>query len=138
MARRAQPTAEAAELSEQQHACIEQLIGGKTKAAAAEAVGVAAFTVSRWHKEAAFVAALNARRREMHEANTERLRSLAGKALDVYEAALESADPAVQLRAAGQILKAARLSDLPAASTETEPDQVERAWQRENLFSSLL
>jgi hypothetical protein len=138
MARKAQPAAEAVDLSEQQRACIEQLIGGKTKAAAAEAVGVAAFTVSRWHKDAAFVAALNARRREMHEANTERLRSLASKALDVYEAALESDDPGVQLKAAGQILRAARLSELPALSGETEPDQVERAWQRENLFSRLL
>lgn len=138
MAKATRPAAEAVELSEQQLACIEHLIAGKTKAAAAEAVGVVAFTVSRWHKEAAFVAALNTRRREMHEANTERLRSLAGKALDVYEAALESDDPAVQIRAAGQILRAARLSELPPVSAEVEPDQIERAWQRENLFNSLL
>lgn len=138
MARKAQPAAEAVDLSEQQHACIEQLIGGKTKAAAAEAVGVAAFTVSRWHKEAAFVAALNARRRELHEANTERLRSLASKALDVYEAALEGDDPAVQLRAAAQVLRAARLSDLPPVSAEVEPDQVEHTWRRADLFKSLL
>lgn len=138
MARATRPAAQPVDLSEQQLACIEHLIAGRTKAAAAEAVGVAAFTVSRWHKEAAFVAALNARRREMHEANTERLRSLAGKALDVYEAALESDDPAVQLKAAGQILRAARLSDLPPASEEVEPGQVERTWRREQLFSSVL
>lgn len=138
MARRMRGPIEPSELSEQQLACIEQLVSGKTKAAAAEAVGVAAYTVSRWHREALFVAALNARRADLHEANAERLRSLASKALDVYQEALESADLGVRLKAAGMVLRAVRLAELPRVPTEIEPEQVEKSWRHEALLNSLM
>ena len=53
---------------------------------------MAAETVSRWRKSTdAFREALGARRRELREAQAERLRFLAGKAMRVLEALLDSA-----------------------------------------------
>jgi hypothetical protein len=135
MAKRQQPAEETGthavdpELTDQQLCCIEALIAGKTKAAAAEAVGVAAYTVSRWHKEALFVATLNSRRKDIHAANVERLRSLTTVALDVYEEALSSPDLALRLKAAGLILKAGGLGELPAIPAQTDPAQIETDWK---------
>ena len=118
-------------LSEPQRQCIEQLICGKTKRAAAAAVGVARFTVTRWLQDAEFVAALNRRRLEVQEENTERLRAMTQKALDVLEAALEDANPHVRLRAAMHVLQAAKLTELPSPSRLTYPEEVAADWFRE-------
>ena len=108
------------DLTEQQIACIEHLLAGQTKRQAAEAVGVNASTLSAWLQEPAFVAQLNARRKDVHQANTERLRDMASKAIDVIEQALESENEAVKLRAASQVLKALRLADIePPKGPET-------------------
>jgi hypothetical protein len=118
-------------LSEPQRQCIEQLISGKTKKGAAEVVGVAQNTVIRWFRDAEFVAALNRRRLEVQEENTERLRAMTQKALDVLEAALEDANPYVRLRAAMQVLQAAKLTELPSPSRLTYPEEVAADWFRE-------
>jgi len=70
--------------------------------------------VSRWFKEAEFVAALNRQRLEVHEANVERLRAMVDKALTVYEQALESENPKVRLQVAGIVLEAAGLTGAEA------------------------
>lgn len=116
-------------LSEAQVQAIEQLIAGQTKRAAAAAVGVSPNTMTRWHREAAFVAALNARRLDVVEANTERLRALTDKALAVVEAALDDGNARVRLQAAGLVLQATGLRELPAPSQATEAAAVAAEWQ---------
>ena len=70
------------DLTEQQLTCIEALLAGSTKREAAEAVSVSPSTLSQWLQEPGFIAQLNARRAELHEANTERLRSMATRAIE--------------------------------------------------------
>jgi hypothetical protein len=120
------------ELSETQWQCIEHLIAGKTKTAAAEAVGVARFTVTRWFQDETFVAALNARRLDVQEANVERLRSLTERALAVFEDALDDPNPKVRLQAATQLLNAATLAAVPPPSTPAKQDEGNK--QMEQLF----
>jgi hypothetical protein len=118
------------ELSEQQITAIESLISGSTKLAAAKLVGVTPQTLSAWLRSPEFVAQLNSRRKDVHAANTERMRGMATKALDVVEQALESESEQLRLKAAGQVLKALKLADIaPPAGAETA-EQVEQE-QRE-------
>ena len=125
-------------LNEQQRQCIEQLISGKTKKAAAEAVGVAQYTVTRWFQDAEFVAALNRRRLEMQEENTERLRAMTQKALAVLEGALEDANPRVRLQAAMHVLQAAKFTELPPPSSLTYPEEVAEEWRRDTEWKASL
>ena len=122
------------ELNEAQVQAIEHLIAGKSKKATAEAVGVVPYTVSRWFQEAEFVAALNTRRLDVQQANVERLRSMAEKALGV----LEDANPKVRLQAAMQILQAVKLTELPAPSDKTEAEMVRNAWQLGQQWRDIL
>ncbi len=128
MAKRQAATEEAlntlALLTEQQQLCIEQLLTGNTKQAAATAVGVAPYTVSRWYKEAEFVAALNRRRIEIHGEHADRLRGLAASALDVLAAGLDSEREVIRLQAAQAILKAVRLADVGEPSNEITAERV--------------
>lgn len=131
MARQKTEPQEERELSPQQLAAIELLVQGKSKAAAAEAVEVAPYTVSRWYQDALFVATLNSRRRELHEGNAERLRQLAGKAIDALEQALEAEDTAARLKAAGLVLKAVSLAEVAPPAGPVDAEGVEMAWQSE-------
>jgi hypothetical protein len=126
------------ELSDVQRQCIELLIAGKTKTAAAEAVGVARNTVSRWFQDPFFVAALNARRLDVQEANVERLRSLTERALAVLENALDDPNPKVRMQAAMQILQAVKLTELPSPSRLTTPEDVEEKWLADAEFREAL
>lgn len=122
------------DFSPQQLTAIELLVQGKGKAATAEAVGVAPYTVSRWYQDASFVAALNSRRLEVHESNAERLRVLAGKAIDALEQALESEDMATRLKAASLVLKAVSLAEIKPPEGPRDAEEVEIEWanQRSN------
>ena len=85
---------------------IDILVQGKTDQETALAVGVTRETVTRWRNDNPhFAAELNKQRRSIWAASHDRLRSLAGKAVDTLEAALDSGDS----RIAVEVMKAVGL-----------------------------
>jgi hypothetical protein len=82
-------------------------------------------------QEPVFVAALDERRLDAQEANVERLRSLTERALAVLEGTLDDPNPKVRLRAATQILQAAKLTELPSPINVTEPAAAAARWREE-------
>ena len=111
-------------LTPAQEAVIDALLAGKTQADAAALAGVAAETVSRWKRQdALFVATWQNRRRQVWDAHAQRLRNLAGRALDVVEQGLDAGD----LRAAALVLKSVDLGDLAAPEAETTPEAIKQA-----------
>lgn len=125
------------DLTEQQLACIESLLAGSTKREAAEAVGCSPSTLSQWMQEPGFIAQLNSRRADLHEANTERLRSLAQKALEVLTEALESDDEKVRLSASRQVLKALKLAEIEPPAGPLTADDVRRYQKKQALIQGL-
>ncbi len=128
---------EALALSAPQAAAVELVALGRNDTDAAKAAGVTRQTVNGWRNhDPAFIAAVNARRRELWEEAQDRLRGLATKALDVLAGALE-ADPATALPAAVQVLKALKIYgavDAPTGPTTAEAvlaQQAEAAARRE-------
>ena len=118
-------------LTPAQEAVIDQLLAGKSQAEAAALAGVAAETVSRWKRDnLLFVATWQNRRRQVWDAHAQRLRNLAGRALDVVETGLDAGD----LRAAALVLKSVNLGDLAAPEAETTPEAVKQARFQEALF----
>ena len=94
------------DLSVEQLNAIDILINGKTDQETALAVGVARETVTRWRNDNPhFAAELNKQRRLIWGASQDRLRSLAGKAVDTIEAGLDAGDT----KAAVEVLKAVGL-----------------------------
>ena len=93
-------------LSVEQLNAIDILVQGKTDQETALAVGVARETVTRWRNDNPYFAAeLNKQRRSIWAASHDRLRSLAGKAVDTLEAALDAGDS----RTAVEVMKAVGL-----------------------------
>ena len=119
-------------LTPAQEAVIDHLLAGKSQAEAAALAGVAAETVSRWKRDnVLFVATWQNRRRQVWDAHAQRLRNLAGRALDVVETGLDAGD----LRAAALVLKSVDLGDLAAPEAETTPEAVKQARFQEALFN---
>ena len=113
-------------LTPQQATVCDLLATGTTITDAAEAVKVSRQTVSEWlHHHAVFQATLNARRRELFDEGTERLRSLVPKALDVIAAALDGHSPKAALASAVYVLKAAGVYGRPAPSGSTDAEEIE-------------
>ncbi|MCH2519463.1 MAG: hypothetical protein MK210_14900, partial [Dehalococcoidia bacterium] len=93
-------------LSVEQLNAIDILVQGKTDQETAQSVGVARETVTRWRNDNPYFAAeLNKQRRLIWAASHDRLRSLASKAVDTLEAALDSGDS----RIAVEVMKAVGL-----------------------------
>jgi len=124
-------------LSAPHRTAINLLVTGKNIQDTAAVVGVQRSTVSVWlHHHAGFQAELNTRRQELWQDIRERLWSLAPKALDVLEQALESEQP---VAAAVHILKCLGVYGLPgvprgptdprllAAATQTREDEAQHA-----------
>lgn len=116
-------------LSTQQDRVICLLLAGKTQREAAQEVGIAEETVSRWvNGDAEFVAVLNARRQELWQANAEKLRALMARAIDALGDILESDDDTLRLKAAVAILR--ELDSTQPPMGPTDPDDVEIMWER--------
>ena len=117
-------------LSIQQRRAVDLLVLGRNDRETGEKIGVARQTVCGWRcKNPEFVAAINERRSELWDCQTERLRGLLARAVDVLEAELDG-DRA--LRAAVHVLKAVGVyghASLPPKGS-SEPEQIERAWSR--------
>jgi len=78
------------DLSPPQAAALELLAAGKNDTETANEVGVTRQTVNTWrHHDPVFIAALNARRRELWGDVQDRLRSLALRAVDTLDGALD-------------------------------------------------
>lgn len=133
-------TAEPAALSSQQEAVLLHLLSGKNQQEAAAAADCAPETVSRWmNGDALFVAELNRRRREVWEGHAERLRSLAGDALDTIGDVLHGGgDERVRLSAALAVLKSLGLGELQKPGGPTHPEEVRKQWRNEEIFRALL
>ena len=69
-------------LTPEQLNAIDLLIFGKTDKEVAETIGVGRNTISKWYKNAFFIAELNARREELWKDAKLRLKSLAHEAVD--------------------------------------------------------
>jgi hypothetical protein len=77
------------ELTDAQLTAIDRLVTGATDDEAAEAAGVALRTVNKWRThDPVFVAALNARRRDLWAGSVDKLRALLPEALKTLEGAL--------------------------------------------------
>jgi len=120
-------------LSQSQLTAVDLLVSGATVTATAEAIGAVRQTVSEWlNQNAEFKAALNRRRLELWNEQSDRLRGMLPKALDCVEAFLESGSGQDQLRAALGVLRMAGIGNL-AKVGETEADVI-----RDNdMFSEL-
>jgi hypothetical protein len=121
-------------LTPAQLAAVDALASGTSVTAAAEAVSVSRQTVSVWlHHDPAFQAAVNARRQELWEESSNRLRALAPQALDVLADWMKSHKG---LEAAVHVLKAAGLYGLsaPVGSTHADELEAEEEGRRWKLF----
>ncbi len=92
-------------LSIEQQNAIEFLIQGRSDRSVAEAVGINRSTLYEWRKNPIFVAALNKQRNEMWKESRERLKTLAGSALDTIERQLANDDGRIALAASKLILQ---------------------------------
>ena len=90
-------------LSVEQLNAIDVLVQGRTDQETADTVGVARETVTRWRNDNPhFTAELNRQRGLIWSDSHDRLRALAGKAVDVLETSLDEGDS----RTAVEVLKA--------------------------------
>lgn len=96
---------EAPKLTPEQLNAIDLLIFGKTDKEVAETIGVGRNTVSKWYKNAFFIAELNARREELWKDSKNRLKSLVHEAVNVLSNGLQSSDEKVAVTSAVHILK---------------------------------
>ena len=127
-------------LSIEQQNAIEFLIQGRSDRSVAETIGVNRSTIWEWRKNPIFVAALNKQRNEMWKASRERLKNLAGSALDTIERQLANDDGRIALSASKIILKSNRMlgeTDLPLSHLEDPKaiifDQLKKEAQDELL-----
>lgn len=126
------------QLTPQKIKAIDLLVSGQSVVDTAEELGIAYETLSRWRNhDSVFIAAFNARRLYLWEANAERLRSLVNKAVRVIEAAFDSKNESTRLKAADMILRSVGLANLPSPSNRIKPDQIEVDLQNEAFHDSM-
>jgi DNA-binding CsgD family transcriptional regulator len=96
---------DAPKLTPEQLNAVDLLILGKTDKEVSETIGVRRETVTRWHKNAFFIAELNARREELWVESKLRLKAVVHDAVDVLTNGLRSSDQKIAITAAVHILK---------------------------------
>ena len=93
-------------ITDTQAAVIRAVVAGASQKAAAVAVGVSEFTVSRWaNSDPAYIAALNLERLFAWETQRAELAKLLIKARQALEFVLEGNDPGAMVRAAVVVLE---------------------------------
>lgn len=100
-----QQRSDAPKLTVEQLNAVDLLILGKTDKEVSEAIGVRRETVTRWHKNAFFIAELNARREELWTESKLRLKALVSDAVDALTNGLKSSDEKIKITSAVHILK---------------------------------
>lgn len=98
-------------LTPEQLNAIDLLILGKTDREVAETIGIGRNTISKWYKNAFFIAELNVKREVLWADSKLRLRALASEAVDVLTNGLHSEDEKIAITAAVHILKTVGLYD---------------------------
>ena len=120
-------------LTPQHYKAVEYLATGMNVKSVAEELGIAAETVSRWRADFNFQAALNVILEDAQQTAKDRLRHLAGVALDTIEAVLtDSEAPAKdRLTAALKVLELTKVtpdrigsSNAQALRTQKEQDDL--------------
>lgn len=131
------PPAQPETLTPEQTQALALLLAGSTDAETAQALGLDLDTVWAWtHDDPLFMAELNRRRDAAWGAQTERLRGLVAKAIDVLAADLAGNDPQAKRQAAIHVLRAVGLygADLrPAGKLSAGAIKAER--EREALLN---
>ncbi len=100
---------EAPKLTPEQLNAIDLLIFGKTDKEVAETIGVGRNTISKWYKNAFFIAELNSRREKLWTESKNRLKSLVHEAVNVLSNGLYSSDEKIAVTSAVHILKSVGL-----------------------------
>lgn len=126
------------ELGEQQLRAIGYLLEGKTKAETASVLGISLRTLNEWCKQGEFTVQLNAGRHDAFNANRERLRFLAPKALRVLERGLASKDESTRLRVAELVLKTVKLTEIPNPTGPVTIDEFDRDQSYRKAMSDVL
>jgi len=122
-------------LSAEQVKVIEHMVEGETVAESAKLAGVQLVDVESWlQNDAAFVAGLNARQQDNYRANVDRLRSLAGQAIDTLSELLQSDTESIRLKAATAVLRSVNLVQVKEPAGSTTATKVEKEWARERAF----
>lgn len=103
------------DINAQKQRAILLLLEGATITKTAETIGVDRSTMHRWLREPKFIAERNRRAKEAREACQERLRHLAGAAVEVVGKAVEAGN----LRAALSLLKIVGLGNVGPGDEET-------------------
>lgn len=136
-----QERSEAPKLTPEQLNAIDLLIFGKTDKEVAETIGVGRNTVSKWYKNAFFIAELNARREELWKDVKLRLKSLAHEAVDVLSNGLHSSEEKVAITSAVHILKTVGLyGEVKDSFGPTTPERAiwdERAEEELKIYMAL-
>ena len=119
------------QLTIEQENAIDLLLQGQTDREVADQVGVTRQTVTTWRNtNAAFEAELNRRRQDVWGGQTERLRGLVARAVDVLAEDLEGGDLRLRQGAAIHILKTVGLYGANLRPTgPTDPEAIEREKQ---------
>jgi DNA-binding CsgD family transcriptional regulator len=105
MVERMQERSPAPRLTPEQLNAIDLLIFGKTDKEVAETLGIGRNTISKWYKNAFFIAELNSRREALWVDSKARLKSLVHEAVNVLTNGLHSSDEKIAITAAVHILK---------------------------------
>lgn len=92
-------------LTPEQLNAIDLLIFGKTDKEVAETLGIGRNTISKWYKNAFFIAELNLRREALWKDSKARLKSLVHEAVNVLTNGLHSSDEKIAITSAVHILK---------------------------------
>lgn len=125
-------------LTEQQHVAITLLLTGKSQVDVAGEIGVAVPTVNLWcNKDPLFIATLNSRRQDAHQAVVAELRSLAAEAVAVLRASLKSEDERIRIQAAKTVIKVLDLESIPAPDGATDPEDVAADLRRQDMWKIL-
>jgi len=105
MVERMQERTPAPRLTPEQLNAIDLLIFGKTDKEVAETLGIGRNTISKWYKNAFFIAELNSKREALWVDSKFRLKSLVSEAVNVLTNGLHSSDEKIAITAAVHILK---------------------------------
>jgi DNA-binding CsgD family transcriptional regulator len=105
MVERMQERSPAPRLTPEQLNAIDLLIFGKTDKEVAETLGIGRNTISKWYKNAFFIAELNTRREALWVDSKRRLKTLVSEAVNVLTNGLHSSDEKIAITSAVHILK---------------------------------
>lgn len=114
-------------LTVEQLNAIDLLIFGKTDKEVAHTLGIGRNTISKWYKNAFFIAELNSRREALWIDSKLRLRALASEAIEVLSDGLHHEDMKIAISAAVHILKTIGLYDTEGKESVKLPTTPEEA-----------